>query len=102
MARAGSQSRLSDSLSLINNGVILGAANGSIDNLLDPGAYLVSNAVGLPQGSYAYGVLLVFRIPDGTAAIQIYVTDSAVPRVYIRQRWGTASWQSWGVVQITS
>lgn len=91
-----------DSLSLINNGVILGAANGSIDNLLDPGAYLVSNAVGLPQGSYAYGVLLVFRIPDGTAAIQIYVTDSAVPRVYIRQRWGTASWQSWGVAQITS
>ena len=78
------------------------AGSGSIDSVIDPGTYLVSNAVGLPQGAYAYGILLVFRIPDGSTAVQIYVTDTSTPRVYIRQRWNTASWRNWGIVQITS
>lgn len=93
---------LRDSLSLVNNGIALEKADGSIDNIIAPGTYLVSDAIGLPQNAYNYGVLLVFRIPAGSTAVQIYVTDTASARVYVRQRWNNGSWRNWTLLQAVS
>lgn len=98
----GRTSEKCDSLSLVNNGIVLGVAEGSIDNIIEPGTYLISNAIGLPQDAYAYGVLLVFRIPVGSTAVQIYVTDTVSARVYVRQRWNNGSWRNWSFLQATS
>ena len=92
----------SDSLSLINNGTVLGVDEGNIDNIIDPGTYLISDAIGLPQGAYAYGILLVFRIPVGSTAVQIYVTDTVSAKVYVRQRWNNGSWRNWSSLQAAS
>lgn len=102
MARGATTSRLEDSLSLINNGIVLGVAEGSIDNIIAPGTYLISNAIGLPQNAYAYGVLLVFRIPVGSTAVQMYVTDTVSAKVYVRQRWNNGSWRNWSILQSAS
>ena len=93
---------LRDSLSLVNNGIVLERADGSIDDIIAPGTYLVSDAIGLPQNAYNYGVLLVFRIPVGSTAVQIYVTDTASARVYVRQRWNNGSWRNWTLLQAVS
>lgn len=74
-------------------------AEGSIDNIIEPGTYLISNALGLPENSYAYGVLLVCRIPVGTTAIQMYITDTPSPNMYVRQRWNNGPWRGWSRLQ---
>lgn len=90
---------LSDSLSQINNGRILSKQDASVDGIIDPGTYLVSDAVGLPSGAYNYGILIVFRLPAALTVAQVYVTDAAVPRTYIRVRWNGAAWRNWCLLQ---
>lgn len=104
MARTGSQSRLSDSLSRINCGRVLTGSASRWDEVTDEGTYLVSNCSDIPGNAYSYGILLVFAVPVSVyGRVQVYVPDVHAPKVYIRAKYNDAvAWKSWGSFQTTA
>lgn len=85
---------LSNSLSRINDGRIL-SSNDNVDGVINAGAYMVANAAGIPNGAYNYGVLVVFKVPNGLTCLQVYVTDALEQKTYVRSRFNGASWRPW-------
>ena len=94
-------SKVSDSLSRINSGRLLTGSSSEWDALTEQGTYLVSNCPDVPGGAYGYGILIVFAVPTSVyGRVQIYVPDSAAPRLFFRARYNNAvSWKAWGSVQ---
>ena len=97
----GRTSEKRDSLSRINDGRIL-SSNDNVDGVINAGAYMVANAAGIPNGAYNYGVLVVFKVPNGLTCLQVYVTDALEQKTYVRSRFNGASWRPWCLLQAAS
>ncbi len=91
---------LGDSLSRAeDNGRVLTGSATEWDAITGQGTYLVAKCSDIPGNAYNYGILRVFAVPSSIyGRIQVYVPDTATPKVFVRTQYGN-TWRAWGCVK---